>query len=219
MHIAIIPDGNRRWARKRALHPWKGHEQGVENFRSITEWCRNDPRVDVLTVWCFSTENWKRDKDEIDMLMKIYEDYLARERKGFLEKKTRFTHTGRLDRIPKSLATLIQDVQEETKEQKAFTLNLAVDYGGKDEILRALTKTKKTDLTEEEFRNLLDHPEIPDIDLIIRTSGEQRTSNFFLWEATYAEWVFLDKLFPDMNDKDVAKAVDDFERRTRRFGS
>ncbi len=219
IHLAIIPDGNRRWAKKRLLQPWKGHETAIENFRSITDWCSNDPRVGILTVWCFSTENWKRDKKEIDMLMKIYEDYLRKERTGFADKKTRFIHSGRFDRIPASLAALIKDVEEETKDQTEFTLNLAVDYGGKDEILRAMKKMKNTEnVTEESFRQFLDHPELQDIDLILRTSGEQRTSNFFLWESAYAEWVFLDKLFPDLTAGDVENAVSDFASRTRRFG-
>ena len=220
IHLAIIPDGNRRWAKKRMLQPWKGHETAIENFRGITEWCRNDPRVGILTVWCFSTENWKRDKQEIDMLMNIYEDYLRKERTTFTKNKTRFLHSGRLDRIPPSLAALIKEVENETKDQTAFTLNLAVDYGGKDELLRAIKKIDdpKT-LTEESFRQLLDHPDLPDIDLVLRTSGEQRTSNFFLWESTYAEWVFLDKYFPDLTEKDVEAAVSDFGERTRRFGS
>ncbi len=219
IHLAIIPDGNRRWARARALQPWKGHETAIENFRSITECCRNDPRVSVLTVWCFSTENWKRDQKEIDMLMHYYEDYLGKERKGFIEKKTRFIHSGRYDRLPSTLAQLIQDVEQETKDQTEFTLNLAVDYGGKDGLIRAMKKISDPKaVTEESFRQLLDHPELPDIDLIIRTSGEQRTSNFFLWESAYAEWVFLQKHFPDLTDKDIEKAVADFASRARRFG-
>ena len=220
LHLAIIPDGNRRWAKKRMLQPWKGHESAIENFRSITEWCRNDPRVGVLTVWCFSTENWKRDPKEIEMLMKIYEDYLRKERTGFIEKKTCFIHSGRFDRIPQSLASLIKEVEEETKDQGEFTLNLAVDYGGKDELIRAIRKIDDPKaVTEESLRALLDHPELPDLDLIIRTSGEQRTSNFFLWESAYAEWVFLDKLFPDLTAKDVETSVNQFAERTRRFGS
>lgn len=219
LHLAIIPDGNRRWAKKRMLQPWKGHETAIENFRSITEWCRNDPRVGILTVWCFSTENWKRNPEEIDHLMKIYEDYLKKERKTFVENKTRFTHTGRLDRIPSSLATLIKEVEEETKDQTEFTLNLAVDYGGKDELLRAIKKLPDPkNVTEESLRSQLDHPEFSDIDLIIRTSGEQRTSNFFLWESAYAEWVFIEKHFPDLTTENIEKAVNDFEKRARRFG-
>lgn len=219
IHLAIIPDGNRRWAKKRLLQPWKGHETAIENFRAITEWCRNDPRIGVLTVWCFSTENWKRDPEEVEHLMKIYEDYLRRERAEFVEKKTRFVHTGRLDRIPVSLADLIRTTVEETKDQTGFTLNLAVDYGGKDELVRAIRKLPDpASITEETLRNYLDHPEVPDIDLIIRTSGEQRTSNFFLWEGTYAEWDFIDKFFPDLTPADVEQSVGAFAKRARRFG-
>lgn len=221
IHLAIIPDGNRRWARSHALNPWKGHERAIENFRSITEWCRDDPRVGVLTVWCFSTENWKRDPEEVGKLMGMLEDYLRKERQGFLKDKTRFLHSGRLDRIPSSLAALIREVTEETKNQREFTLHLAVDYGGKDSLLRAIRRISQPAAitSEETFRQYLDHPELPDIDLIIRTSGEQRTSNFFLWESAYAEWVFLEKHFPEVTATDIEKAVDDFAKRTRRFGS
>lgn len=219
LHIAIIPDGNRRWAKKRALHPWDGHKEAIEHFREITNWCRNDPRIAVLTVWCFSTENWKRDEKEVSMLMKLLEEYLAREQKGFLDEKTRFVHCGRKDRIPVSLAKLIADVEKETVDQTAFTLQLAVDYGGKDEILRAVQNMDISTMDEEDtIRAHLDHPELPDIDLIIRTSGETRTSNFFLWQSTYAEWDFIDKFFPDFTAKDLEDSVDQFARRTRRFG-
>ncbi len=220
LHIAIIPDGNRRWAKQRTLFPWKGHERAVENFRTLTEWCQDDPRVQTLTVWCFSTENWKRDPDEVAHLMTLLEDYLRRERQVFLQNKTRFVHSGRLDRIPSSLANLIRDITEETKDQTELTLHLAVDYGGKDELIRAIHKLPDpSTATEESIHIQLDHPELTDIDLIIRTSGEQRTSNFFLWQSAYAEWLFIDKFFPDFTTEDLAHAVDDFSKRTRRFGS
>src|SRR3989344_5330570 len=179
LHLAIIPDGNRRWAKTKGLLPWNGHEKAVENFRTLTEWCRQDSRVGMLTVWCFSTENWKRDPEEIAKLMAMLEDYLQKERKGFMERKTRFLHSGRRDRIPTSLAKLMEEVMEETKDQTAFTLHLAVDYGGKDELLRGIRKLENPQAaTEESLRSLLDQPSVPDLDLIIRTSGEQRTSNF-----------------------------------------
>lgn len=237
IHLAIIPDGNRRWAKAQGKHPWKGHEQAIENFRTITEWCRKDPRVSVLTVWCFSTENWKRAPEEIAQLMTMLEKYLAKERKGFIEQQTLFLHSGRRDRIPASLAKLIASVEEETKDQKEFTLHLAVDYGGKDEIVRAMNKciheqpSKPANLpvrqagqqtltiTEESLRQSLDHPELPDMDLIIRTSGEKRTSNFFLWQTAYAEWIFSEKLFPDFTENDVEAAVTELEQRKRRYGS
>lgn len=218
IHLAIIPDGNRRWARAQKLHPWKGHEQAIENFRSITEWCRDDPRVGILTVWCFSTENWKRNPEEVQKLMAILEQYLQKERKGFMEKNTRFLHSGRKDRLPPSLVSLMEEVENETTDQTDFTLHLAVDYGGKDEVLRAIEKMG-SDASEEKLRSHLDHPELPDLDLIIRTSGEQRTSNFFLWQSTYAEWIFSEKLFPDFTAEDLENAVTDFTERSRRFGA
>jgi len=239
IHLGIIPDGNRRWAASHELHPWKGHEQAIENFRSLTEWCRDDPRIGILTVWCFSTENWRRDPKEIEMLMTMLEDYLKKEKEEFVKNKTRLLHSGRKDRIPPSLAEVIKEVEEMTlnhfptfvgsgsgqaKDQAECVLNLAVDYGGKDEILRSIDKYQKTKNEKPKTNQLpdlrlyLDHPELPDIDLIIRTSGEKRTSNFFLWQAAYAEWDFVDKLFPDFNTDDLAASVDNFFARNRRFG-
>lgn len=219
LHVAIIPDGNRRWARARKWQPWKGHEEAIENFRTITEFCRKDPRVSHLTVWCFSTENWKRDPEEIRHLMELLEAYIIRERAEMRENNVRLVHSGRLDRVPASLAALIRSVCEETKDAKSFTLHLAIDYGGKDEVVRAIRSlSDPSGATEEAVRASLDHPELPDIDLVIRTSGEQRTSNFFLWQAAYAEWVFLEKHFPDFTVEDLTRAIEGFQERKRRFG-
>lgn len=220
LHLAVIPDGNRRWAREKGfMNVWKGHEVAVENFRTLTDWCRNDPRVSTLTVWCFSTENWKRDKKEVDALMRMLEDYLIQEAKDLKEKRTRFVHSGRRDRIPASLKAMIEKTEQDTKNETGFTLHLAVDYGGKDEVTRAIGKMKTTtDLTEEDVRRHLDHPEVPDIDVILRSSGEQRTSNFFLWQAAYAEWVFSPKYFPEIGTADLDEALKEYERRKRRFG-
>lgn len=229
LHLAIIPDGNRRWARENGLkYVWKGHEVAVENFRTLTDWCRKDPRVSALTVWCFSTENWKRDKREIDELMTMLEQYLIREAKELKENKTRFIHSGRRDRIPASLKKVIEDTEEMTKNETGFTLHLAVDYGGKDEVIRAMNKLSATryplsasqndNITEEMLRSHLDHPELPDLDLILRSSGEQRTSNFFLWQSTYAEWIFSPKYFPDIGTTDLDEALKEYDRRKRRFG-
>ena len=225
LHLVIIPDGNRRWARSRGLNPWKGHEQAIEMFRTISEWCRTDPRVSILTVWCFSTENWKRNPREIAMLMRMLEEYLRKERSGFVGKDVRFLHSGRKDRIPPSLAKLLAEVEEETKRGAGFTLHLAVDYGGKDELLRATKSLCITDastippITEETLRSHFDQPSLPDIDLVIRTSGEMRTSNFFLWQAAFAEWAFTEKLFPDFMISDMEEALAAYENRTRRLGS
>ena len=220
LHLAVIPDGNRRWAREKGfMNVWKGHEVAVENFRTLTDWCRSDPRVSALTVWCFSTENWKREKKEVDALMRMLEDYLTKEAKDLKEKKTRFVHSGRRDRIPASLKAIIEKTEEDTKNETGFTLHLAVDYGGKDEVTRAIGKMEKTtNLTEDDVRAHLDHPEVPDIDIILRSSGEQRTSNFFLWQAAYAEWVFSPKYFPDIGTTDLDEALKEHDRRKRRFG-
>lgn len=220
LHVAVIPDGNRRWAREKGLlYVWKGHEVAVENFRTLTDWCRKDPRVSALTVWCFSTENWKRDKREVAELMTMLEKYLIKEAKSLKEKKTRFVHSGRRDRIPASLKKVIEETEEMTKDETGFILHLAVDYGGKDEVARAVQKLPTTtNVTEETIRTHLDHPEIPDIDVILRSSGEQRTSNFFLWQAAYAEWVFSPKYFPDIGTADLDEALKEYDRRKRRFG-
>lgn len=223
LHLAIIPDGNRRWAREHKLEAvWKGHEKAIKNFRTLTDWCRKDPRISILTVWCFSTENWKRDEKEISMLMTMLEDYLRKEKYGLKENGTRFVHSGRRDRIPATLKKMIEETEEETKDENKFTLHLAVDYGGKDEVMRAFHKAmaheKKTAMTEEDLRSHLDHPELPDIDLILRSSGEQRTSNFFLWQSAYAEWIFSPKYFPDIDVSDLDEAVKEYEKRKRRYG-
>jgi len=218
IHLAIIPDGNRRWAKGNMLLPWQGHARAMENFRSITEWCRQDGRVGTLTIWGFSTENWKRSDEEVGKLMELFEGYLGNERSAFKEHKTRFVHSGRRDRIPASLRKLIEDVEEETKDFTDFTMHLAVDYGGKDEVVRALSKMKGEEVTEASVRAHLDHPEVPDIDLIVRTSGEQRTSNFFFWQACYAEWFFLQDHFPALTPRHLQEVLADFGNRNRRFG-
>ncbi len=217
LHLAIIPDGNRRWAKKRILEPWKGHEQAINTIQNIMDWCRESSEISVLTMWLFSTENWKRAPQEVKKLMKMLEDYLRKKRKQFIENQTRFLHSGRKDRIPTSLLEIIEELEKETAEFDGFTLHLALDYGGKDELLRAISKLKG-EVTEESLRSALDHPELPDIDLIIRTSGEFRTSNFFLWQSTYAEWFFTEKLFPDLTVEDIEVSIDTFKKRKRRFG-
>jgi len=219
IHIAIIPDGNRRWAKGHKLHPWDGHKKALKNFHTLTEWCDNDSRVSVLTIWCFSTENWKRNPKEIEMLMQLLEKYLTNEKDQLMEKGTRLIHSGRKDRIPESLAKLIGNIEEESKGNTGLTLHLTLDYGGCDEVVRAIQRMENTkDATEESVREHLDHPELPDIDLVVRTSGEKRTSNFFLWQSTYSEWAFVDKKFPEFTAEDLAKEVNTFAERSRRFG-
>lgn len=226
LHLALIPDGNRRWARSRGFHPWDGHAKAVENFRALSDWCRENPRIAVLTIWCFSTENWKRDPKEVSKLMGLLEDYIRKNRADIKKQGTRFLHSGRTDRIPPSLAKAFQEIAEETKDNTNFTLHLALDYGGKDEILRAMQRWHSVCHPEpvegqstDFIRPYLDHPSLPDIDLIVRTSDEYRTSNFFLWQSTYAEWFFLEKHFPDLTTDDLEDVLKKFDERQRRFGS
>ena len=218
LHLAIIPDGNRRWARAHALKPWEGHQRAFDSSHALTDWCRQDPRIGTLTLWGFSTENWNRDPREVSALMGIFVKYLKDQQASLHQHKTRFLHSGRKDRIPSELAALINKTERETSHYTDFTFHLALDHGGQDEILRAIAKLNGAEPTVENLRRHFDHPDLPDFDLVIRTSGEQRTSGFFIWQAAYAEWYFEPKLFPDLVPDDLAQAVTDFERRQRRFG-
>lgn len=200
--------------------PWQGHEAGTQAFKQIINWARQDPRIAILTIWGFSTENWNRSPGEISQLMRLYEQWLRDEQSMFHEKKTQLVHSGRSDRIPSSLARLLADLSSDTLHYQDFTLNFALDYGGRDEIIRAIQKiTNSKKISADNFRQHLDHPELPDVDLIIRTSGEQRTSGFFVWQSAYAELIFIEKYFPDLTPADLDAAVGDYTLRYRRYGS
>lgn len=219
LHIALIPDGNRRWAKDRGMLPWKGHEQSAENFDAIVEWCAADARVGTLTFWAFSTENWKREKMEVEQLMKLFEKYIRKERENLKKNGVALIRSGRTDRMPASLKTLLEDVAADPPSEIKLRLHMAIDYGGKDEVTRAVQKLPNAaEATEEGIRAAMDQPELPDIDLIIRTSGEQRTSNFFLFQSAYAEWMFLEKHFPDFTSSDIETAIETLAGRKRRFG-
>lgn len=220
IHVALIPDGNRRWAKKYALVPWKGHEQSAKTFADLVEAAAKGGQVSVLTLWAFSTENWKRDPQEIDALMDILEKQILDQRYSLIKNHIHLIRSGRSDRVPKRLLDVIDRIGEETKVDPRMELHIALDYGGQDEITRAIQKLPDpAHATPEMIQKYLDHPELPPIDLVIRTSGEQRTSNFFLWQSTYAEWMFVDKLFPDFGPVDLQNAIADFRDRQRRFGA
>lgn len=220
LHLGLIPDGNRRWARQWQLMPWQGHEAGTHAFKQIINWARQDPRLAVLTIWGFSTENWNRSSQEISELMRLYEQWLRDEQSMFHEKETRLVHSGRSERIPSSLARLLTNLSSDTGHYKDFTLNFALDYGDQDEIIRAIQKIiNPKKISADTFRQYLDHPELPDIDIIVRTSGEQRTSGIFIWQSAYAELIFIEKFFPDLTPADLDAAVGDYTLRHRRFGA
>jgi undecaprenyl diphosphate synthase len=223
-HIAIIPDGNRRWAREHGLSSLEGHRRGFDVAVRIGKKIRS-LGIHTVTMWAFSTENWNRTQEEVSYLMKMYEAFTEKSLKQALKEKIRIVHLGRKDRISKELLEKIQDSEEKTKDFKNYILNIALDYGGRDEVTRAIKKMfgekfSISDLSEENFGKFLDTVDqpYPNPDLIIRTSGEQRTSGLMIWQAAYAEYIFLKKHFPDLKGEDIEKAVEEYSQRQRRFG-
>ncbi len=222
IHLAIIPDGNRRWARERGLPTFEGHRRGYQRGIEIGKKAR-ELGIKYLTFWAFSTENWNRTKEEIDYLMKIFKDLVDQYLKEALEEEIRIIHLGRKDRIDKELRDKIINAEEKTKNFNRYFFNLALDYGGRDEVIRSIKKIKinrdnSLKINEAFFNQFLDTNKSPDPDLIIRTSGEVRTSGFMIWQAAYSEWIFYPKFFPDFASADLEECLKEFARRQRRFG-
>ncbi len=219
-HVAIIMDGNGRWARRRGLPRIMGHYQGAQVAEDIVEYA-TELGIKHLTLFAFSTENWNRPKEEVEALFKLLEDYLRSRREKLHELGIRVRFVGRRDRLPKTLTELMNNIEEESKENKRLVLNIAVDYGGRDEILRAVGKILRDNprvIDEETFSQYLDLSCSPDPDLLIRTAGEKRISNFLLWNIAYTEFYFTDTLWPDFTREEFLKAIKDFSRRKRKFG-
>lgn len=238
-HVAIIPDGNRRWAKEKGLPAFEGHRKGASVFTQVAQTAR-DLGVHTLTIWGFSTENWNRSEKEINSLMRLYEQMIEKNLKQAQKEKARIYHLGRKDRLPKFLTNKLIQAEQQTKNNQQYVLNLAIDYGGQDEILRAVTavvkdvkenKINPTELSKIEgqqknrypyyrFKNYLDtkRQPYPYPDLLIRTSGEMRLSGYLLWQAAYAELYFEPKHFPDFTPAVFKKAMQEYARRKRRFG-
>ncbi len=219
-HLAVIMDGNGRWAKERGLKRTKGHEQGAEVIRDITTYCANHATIESLTFYAFSTENWKRPKLEVDFLMKLLDRYLKNELKTYQKDNVRFKAIGNLEEFSKPLQKRIKETEEATKDNTKLTQILALNYGGRAEITTAvnqLISQGKQQITEEEISNALQTP-YSDIDLLVRTSGEERISNFLLWQLSYAEFIFTPTLWPDFTPKELASLIKNYEQRTRRFG-
>ncbi|WP_174247243.1 di-trans,poly-cis-decaprenylcistransferase [Arcobacter sp. LA11] len=218
-HIAIIMDGNGRWAKERNLKRTAGHEQGAKVVRSITQHCSNIG-VKYLTLYAFSTENWTRPKLEVEFLMKLLEKYLKNELEVYLENSIRFKAIGDLSRFSKSLQKIIKDTEEKTSKGRRLTQILALNYGSQDEILRAIKKLTKDNLeiNKENFESCLDTAGIPSVDMLIRTSGEVRLSNYLLWQNAYAEMFFVNTYWPEFNPLELDDLISDFNSRERRFG-
>ena len=224
-HIAIIMDGNGRWAKKRGLPRTAGHKAGAEAFRRIANYCRSIG-VKYLTVYAFSTENWKRSAEEISGIMLLLRRYLEEALKDMEKNRVRFCFFGDLNRLTPDLRKLCLDAQSRSADYDV-QVNFCLNYGGRDEIIRAakrwamdvaVGKMNADQLSEAVFENYLDSAGIPDPELIIRPSGEQRTSNFLLWQSAYSEYVFMNVLWPDFGPEDLDKAIEEYHRRNRRFG-
>lgn len=218
-HLAIIMDGNGRWAQNRGLSRIEGHKKGADTVRNITIFCsQNDIRY--LTLYAFSTENWKRPKEEVDFLMKLFYVYLKQELKTYLKYKIRFKVIGNKEGLSKKLQDTIRFVEDKTKHFERLTQVLAINYGSRDEIIRAVQKLNEKDIeiNEENFKNCLDTADMPDVDLLVRTSGEIRLSNYLLWQLAYAEMHFTNTYFPDFNSSELEEIIIDFQHRNRRFG-
>lgn len=224
LHVAIIPDGNRRWAKKRGLPVFEGHRRGFDRAFEIVKKAR-EVNIKILTLWAFSTENWKRSKQEVNNLMYLYRIMIDKNLEQALKQKVRIVHLGRKDRIDSDLREKIINAEKKTKNFKRYYLCIALDYGGRDEILRAIERLLKErnlnqQMTEENFNQLLDTKVLPypNVDLVIRTSGEQRISGFMLWQAAYSEYIFYPKFFPDFSPDDFEKCIKEYQKRQRRFG-
>ena len=225
VHIGFIMDGNGRWAVKRGLPRKMGHREGAKAFRKIARYCK-DIGIKYITFYAFSTENWKRPKEEIDEIMRLFGEYLN-EAEDFRKDKTRLLFLGDKSAFDEKLRNRMTELEEASAEFDEMTLMLAMNYGGRDEIVRAAERAaemvlnreiKLSDIDEKLLGSLMYTGGIPDADLIIRPSGEKRISNFLTWQSAYSELYFTDVLWPDFTSKELDKALEDYASRSRRFG-
>jgi len=217
-HIAVIMDGNGRWAETQGKKRVKGHEAGSEVVRTITEYCSVNEDIERLTLYAFSTENWKRPRLEVEFLMKLLEKYFKKELPTYIKNNIRFEPIGDLRAFSKPLQKIIATLVEKTAHCDGLVQSLALNYGAQDEMLRAINslKSSKDDITAEMLGNELDCKH--DVDLLIRTGGDHRLSNFLLWQSAYAELFFTDTLWPDFSTKELDKIIKKFTKVERRFG-
>lgn len=225
VHIGFIMDGNGRWAEKRGMPRKMGHREGALAFRKIARYCKKIG-IKYITFYAFSTENWKRPKDEVNELMRLFSEYLD-EVKKYAGDKTRLIFLGDKSAFSKEMAEKMNEFEESSRDFDEMTLMLAMNYGGRDDILHAVKRAasmvenkeiKVSDIDEDLISSLLYTGGIPDADLIIRPSGEKRISNFLIWQSAYSELYFTDTLWPDFSTSELDKALEDFAARSRRFG-
>ena len=226
-HVAVIMDGNGRWAKAKGLPRKMGHVQGGKNVEDLLYVC-DDLGIKYFTVYAFSTENWKRIEDEVAALMTLLRSYLSSGFKKAAKNNVRIRIIGDRSRLAPDIQKLIEDLEEDSKNNTGLQFQIAINYGGRDEIVRMMRKTAEDvksgkvnpeDINEEFISNNLDTKDIPDPDLLIRTSGEQRLSNFLLWQIAYSEFYIADCHWPDFNKDELIKAIEEYNKRDRRFGN
>jgi len=226
VHIAIVMDGNGRWAKRRGLPRSAGHSAGANQFRTITRYC-NQIGIKYLTVYAFSTENWSRPQEEVNALMNLFKQYLEEALTDFREENIKTRFIGDLSAFNDELRGLIAQTEELSKDKTGLVLNIAMNYGGRDELTRAVRSIAKSvhsgetapeDIAAETVAACLDTAGQPDPDLVIRPSGELRTSNFLIWQSAYAEYYFTPLLWPDFKTRDLDEAIHAYAKRSRRFG-
>lgn len=223
LHVAITMDGNGRWAQQRKLPRTAGHDQGLHTGKRIVK-LASDLGIKYLTLYVFSTENWKRTEKEVGFLMNLIHIHLCGELDFYKQNGIKINHIGDIESLPDSIKKDITEAIEDTKDFTGMTLNLAINYGGRDELLRGIkkiinNKMDENEITEQLISSFLDMPQSPDVDLLIRTGGEKRLSNFLLWHIPYAEQIYTDTLWPDYTDEEFLKNIEDFSHRNRRFGA
>lgn len=222
-HIGIIMDGNGRWAKQRGQIRTAGHEEGLKRAKEIAKAASN-LGIKYVTLYAFSTENWKRAKSEVGFLMNLIHTHLLKELKFYKENSIRVRLLGDITGLPAIIQKDILETEKDTKDFTGLTICLAINYGGRDEIVRSIKKMIKERIPEQEITegtvsSHFDFPELPDVDLLIRTGGEQRISNFLIWQASYAEFLFTKTLWPDYNKEEFYNNIAEFQKRTRRFGA
>lgn len=222
-HVAITMDGNGRWAKQKNLPRSSGHNEGLETVKRIVKKAA-DLGIKFLTLYIFSTENWKRTEQEVGFLMNLIHIHLVQELNFYRENNIKLNHIGNLSTLPQKIQNDILEAIDDTKNFSGMTLNLAINYGGRDEILRGIKKIisdkiPSEEITEELISKKLDMPESPDVDLLIRTGGEQRLSNFLLWHIPYAEQIYTKTLWPDYSNEEFEQHIEEFTNRNRRFGA
>ena len=223
LHVAITMDGNGRWAQQRKLPRTSGHDEGLKTAKRIVKAAR-DLGIKYLTLYVFSTENWKRAEQEVGFLMNLIHTHLCGELAFYKENGIRVRHIGNFEALPKSIQKDIKQAMDDTADFDGLTVNLAINYGGRDEIVRGIKKiidqkVTSDKLDEKLFSSYLDMPECPDVDVLIRTGGEQRLSNYLLWHVAYAEQIYTDTLWPDYSNEEFYSHIEAFQHRNRRFGA